>query len=133
TKTPSYTQTGLADKPIAQDRIARARAYVDAARSYVYGTVEAAWEYATSGPRVDMEHGIPLALAGSFAMDAACHAVDLVHAVTGTTGIREERRFQQYFRDAHTVSQHAFSSASRFESLGKLMLGRESDWPFYYL
>jgi alkylation response protein AidB-like acyl-CoA dehydrogenase len=66
-------------------------------------------------------------------VDAACQAVDLLHAVAGTTGIREEHRFQQYFRDVHTLSQHAFSSAGRFESLGKLLLGRESDWPFHYL
>ena len=38
-----------------------------------------------------------------------------------------EYRFQQYFRDAHTMTQHAFSSASRYESVGALMLGRESD------
>jgi hypothetical protein len=25
------------------------------------------------------------------------------------------------------------SCAARYESLGKLLLGRESDWPFYYL
>jgi len=39
----------------------------------------------------------------------------------------------QYFRDVHTASQHAFASISRFESIGKLMLGRQSDWAFYYL
>jgi alkylation response protein AidB-like acyl-CoA dehydrogenase len=77
--------------------------------------------------------GIPLALAGSHAIEAACQAVDLVHSCAGTSGIRNERRFQQYFRDVHTISQHAFVSHSRFESTGKLMLGRESDWPFYYL
>ena len=53
--------------------------------------------------------------------------------MTGTTGIRETARFQRYFRDAHTASQHAFGSASRFESVGKLLLGRESDWGFFYL
>jgi indole-3-acetate monooxygenase len=132
-KTPSYTQTGLADKPTVQDRIARARAEVEAARSYLYGAVAEAWEHVQSGPRLDIEHGMPLALAGSFAIEAACRAVDLVHAMAGTTAIRDEHRFQQYFRDVHTVSQHAFSSPNRFESLGKLMLGRECDWAFYYL
>src|SRR6185295_4781342 len=38
-KTPSYTQTALVDKPIVQDKLARARAQVDAARAYIYSTV----------------------------------------------------------------------------------------------
>ena len=132
-KVPSYTQTGLADKPVVQERVARAQAYVDAGRRSLYGAVEDAWEFVKGGTNVGMAQGIPIALAGSFAMEAAATAVDLVHASAGTTGIRDEHRFQQYFRDIHTLSQHAFSSASRFESLGKLLLGRESDWVFYYL
>jgi indole-3-acetate monooxygenase len=132
-KTPSYTQTGLADKPVVQERVARARAYVEAARSYLHATVGDAWDAVQTTARLDIPLGISTALSGSFAMEAATTAVDLVHASAGTTAIREEQRFQQYFRDVHTISQHAFSSASRFESLGKLILGRETDWAFYYL
>lgn len=132
-KTPSYTQTGLADKPVVQDKIARARAVVDAARSYVYSTTSEAEEILQTQPGLSLEQRMPLALAGSFGIEASMQAVDLVHACAGTSGIRNERRFQQYFRDVHTLSQHAFSSPSRFESVGKLMLGRESDWPFHYV
>lgn len=133
-KTPSYTQTALADRSIVQDRIARARAAVDAARSYVEKAVGQAWQHTQeTGKLISMEYGIPMALAGSYAHEATCQAVDLVQSVVGTTGIRAEQRFQQYFRDVHTVSQHAFSSPSRFESVGKILLGRESDWAFYYL
>ena len=106
---------------------------IDAGRHYLYGAFGEAWEYVQSGRRIGLEQGIPLALAGSFAVDSACIAVDLVHASAGTTAIRNEYRFQQYFRDVHTASQHAFGSISRFESIGKLMLGRQSDWGFYYL
>jgi hypothetical protein len=31
------------------------------------------------------------------------------------------------------MNQHALASAARFESLGKLTLGRQSDWAFHYL
>jgi alkylation response protein AidB-like acyl-CoA dehydrogenase len=132
-KTPSYTHVGLADKPVVQDKLARARATVDAARGYLYGSLAAADEAVRTQPRLSLEQGIPLALAGSHAIEAACQAVDLVHSCVGTSGIRNEHSFQRYFRDVHTVSQHAFASPSRFESIGKLILGRESDWPFYYL
>jgi len=132
-KTPSYTQTPLGDRPVVQDRIARARALIEAGQHYVYGAAAEAWECVQSGRRIEMAQGIPLALAGSFAVEASSNAVDLVHASAGTTAIRNEYRFQQYFRDVHTASQHAFASISRFESIGKLMLGRQSDWAFYYL
>ncbi len=58
---------------------------------------------------------------------------EIAERLTGTSCIRNEQRFQQYFRDVHTISQHAFASPNRFESIGKLILGRESDSPFYYL
>lgn len=132
-KTPSYTRVALADKPVVQDKLARARAAVDAARGYLYGALAAADEVVRTQPKLGIEQGIPLALAGSHAIEAAGQAVDLVHSCVGTSGIRDELRFQQYFRDVHTISQHAFASPSRFESVGKLLLGRESDWPFYYL
>src|ERR1700738_1868619 len=132
-KTPSYTHVGLADKPVVQDKLARARAGVDAARTYLYSSLAAADETVRTRPRLSIEQGIPLALAGSHAVEAACQAVDLVHSCAGTSGIRNEQRFQQYFRDIHTISQHAFASPTRFESIGKLILGRESDWPFHYL
>jgi len=132
-KTPSYTQTSIADKPVVQDRVARARASVDAARHYVYGVAEAAMDYVASHEKLDLAHGLPLALAGSYGIEASAQAVDLVHACAGTSAIRDERPFQEYFRDIHTLQQHAFSSAARFESVGKVLLGRESDWAFYYL
>lgn len=132
-KTPSYTHVGLADKPIMQDKLARARAAVDAARSYLYSSLATADEIVRTQPKLSIEQGVPLALAGSYAVEAATQVVDLVHSCAGTSGIRNEQRFQRYFRDVHTISQHAFVSSARFESIGKLMLGRQSDWPFYYL
>jgi alkylation response protein AidB-like acyl-CoA dehydrogenase len=133
TKTPSYTQVALADKPVVQDQLARARAGVDAARAYLYAALAAADEAVQTQPGLTTEQGIPLALAASHAVEAASQAVDLVHRCAGTSGIRNEYRFQQYFRDVHTISQHAFVSPARFESVGKLLLGRASDWPFYAL
>lgn len=133
-KTPSYTITGLADRPVVQDRIARAKAAIEAGMSYIERSMQRAYEHTlASGERIGIEQGIPLALAGSYGHEAANQAVDLVHSVVGTSGIRAEQRFQQYFRDVHTVSQHAFSTPSRFESVGKLLLGRETDWAFYTL
>ena len=132
-KTPSYTQVGLSDRVTIQDRVARAKAMVDASRAYLYRALDDAWAYLSTGAKITPEQGIPVQLASCYAIETAGKVVDLVHAAVGTTGIRNEHRFQQYFRDVHTVSQHAFGSPTRFESVGKLLLGKESDWGFFYL
>jgi alkylation response protein AidB-like acyl-CoA dehydrogenase len=133
TKTPTLMQTTLADRSSVQDGVARARALIDAARSYIYATVGEAWQFVQGGARITVAEGVPLGLAGPFGMRAAVQAVDLVYDMAGSTAFRQEHPFQQYFRDLHTLSQHAEVSAARFESLGKVMLGRQSDWPFYYV
>jgi hypothetical protein len=54
-------------------------------------------------------------------------------AVAGTTGIRNQALYQKYFRDVHTITQHAFLSASRFESARQMMVEVDTDWPFFRL
>jgi Acyl-CoA dehydrogenase, C-terminal domain len=70
---------------------------------------------------------------GAGAMRMPARAVDLIFASAGTTAIRNAAAFQKHFRDVHTMTQHAFGSASRFESAGQLMLGGDTDWPFFAL
>ena len=31
------------------------------------------------------------------------------------------------------IAQHALASAARYESLGQMLLGKQSDWLFFYL
>ena len=132
-KTPSYTQKLLADQPVARDRVARARALIEAGRATLYSAVDDAWRFVQGGGRITGDNCISLGLAASFGMEAAVQAVDLVHGVAGTTAIREEYPFERYFRDVHTISQHTQASSARFESLGAMVLGRRSDWALYYV
>ena len=69
-------------------------------------------------------------MATSHAIAHAAKTVDLVHAAAGTSALRSACKFQQYFRDVHTVTPHAFASASRYESVGARLLGVASDWDF---
>ncbi|MBV8739140.1 MAG: hypothetical protein JO007_18195 [Alphaproteobacteria bacterium] len=47
--------------------------------------------------------------------------------MAGTTAISEGNPFERRFRDAHTVSQHLQGRVSHFETVGKHLLGIESD------
>jgi len=92
-----------------------------------------AWSTVSQGSPLSQNQKIAMQLVTSHAIKSAVEIVTLVHQAAGTTGIREENRFERYFRDMHTLSQHAFGSALRFQSAGKMLLAQESDWPFFDL
>jgi alkylation response protein AidB-like acyl-CoA dehydrogenase len=132
-KTPSFTTKALRDRPVVQSQIAQAEARLGAARAYLYQTFEEIWPEAVKGRKIDMQQKASVQLAQTHAILASAEVVDLVQAAAGTTGIREEHRFQRYFRDVHTINQHGFGSASRYEAAGQVLLGLPPDWPFFGL
>jgi indole-3-acetate monooxygenase len=131
TKTPSYTGSSLGQRPVVQRQVAEAEATLGAGRAYLYTTFQENWDAAVQGAELTLDRKLKMQLATTHAIVCAAKAVELVHAAAGTSSIRNEYQFQKYFRDVHTITQHAFASASRYESVGALMLGAESDWGFF--
>jgi alkylation response protein AidB-like acyl-CoA dehydrogenase len=132
-KTPAYTGKTLRDRPVVQSQVAQAEAKLGAARAYLYEGLQQVWEGAVQGQTINTQQKIQLQLAATHAIVASAEVVDLVHAAAGTTGIRTEHPFERHFRDVHTITQHGYVSASRYESTGQLLLGLKSDWPFFAL
>jgi alkylation response protein AidB-like acyl-CoA dehydrogenase len=132
-KTPAYTRSPLAQRPVVQTQIAQAEALLGAARAYFYQVLGEAWTTVADGEPLSMRQKMDVQLATSHAIKSAADIATLVHQAAGTTGIRNEQPFERFFRDAHTITQHAFGSAARFESVGKLLLGQETDWAFFAL
>lgn len=132
-KTPNYTVAKVSERPVAQLQLARAEAMLSAARSYMYEAMEEAWDAAASGQFLNQDQKVKLQLATCHAIETSAAAVDLVHATAGTSSIRDGQTFEQNFRDVHTITQHAFGSAARLESTGKLLFGQPTDWPFFSL
>ncbi|AKJ27446.1 acyl-CoA dehydrogenase family protein [Caldimonas brevitalea] len=130
-KTPQYTLSPLRERPGVQAQAARAEALLGAGRAYLHSAVGDAWQTALDGGRPTLQQKMQLQLATTFAIRAAADAVDLVHEVAGTSAIRETQRFQRYFRDVHSVTQHAFGSTARYESVGRLLFGLPPDWTFF--
>jgi alkylation response protein AidB-like acyl-CoA dehydrogenase len=111
--------------------VAEAEALLGAGRAYLYETFRDIWEAMVEGGELNLTQKMRMQLAATHAMQAAAQVVNLVHAAAGASAIRNEYRFQEYFRNVHTMTQHAFTSASRYESVGAMMLGVESDWGFF--
>ena len=131
-KTPSYTTTMLKDRSIVQLRFAQAVAKVESARAYLHEVFDAAWQGALDGRSLDLAGKARLQLASSHAPIAAAEAVDLIHSLVGTAGIRNDQAFQRHFRDAHVITQHAYVCESRMEAVGQVRFGLDPNWPFLH-
>lgn len=131
-KTPSYTASTLRDRPVVQLRLGKAMATLEAARAYFYEAYDEAWQAALDGRRPDLAGKARLQSACSYVPIAAAGAVDLIHSLIGSSGIRNETPFPRHFRDAHTVTQHAYVSEARFSAVGQVALGLDPDWGFLH-
>jgi alkylation response protein AidB-like acyl-CoA dehydrogenase len=132
-KTPGYTDRSLRNREVAQANVARAQATIGAARAYLHQAVDSVHRTAQAGMKPTLQEGVQVQLATCNALEAGSRVVNLVHDTVGTSGIRQEHRFEQLYRDGRTISQHAFASLSRYESCGKVLFGLPSDWGFFYL
>jgi alkylation response protein AidB-like acyl-CoA dehydrogenase len=131
-KTPHLTTTTLQDKSIVQRRIGEAQAQYEAGRAYLHETIKETWVSAQAGKRMTLHQQMKLNSAAIFAIKASSEAVSLIHEVAGLSAVRDSYRFQKHWRDVHTITQHAYTSTLRYESIGQLMLGLPPEWPFFY-
>ena len=131
-KTPSYTSTTLRERSVVQMRFAKAVAKVESARAYLHESFDVAWQGALDGRSLDMAGRARLQLAACHVPIAAAEAVDLIHSIAGTTGVRNDQEFQRHFRDVHVITQHAYISESRMEAVGQVHFGLDPDWGFLH-
>ncbi|HRC57799.1 MAG: hypothetical protein IPI49_22655 [Myxococcales bacterium] len=132
-KTPNFMAKKVAESQSVQRLLGRAEARWRAAHSYIYETIEELWKHQLTGEFVTNAHAIDMQLAACFAIESSREVSEMVHEIAGSTGFQEASPLEQLFRDAHTMSQHAFASAARFESAAKAILGFENDWAFFKL
>ncbi|MFF3227109.1 acyl-CoA dehydrogenase family protein [Nocardia suismassiliense] len=133
TKRGNFMTELLGDSASVQRQLGKAEAKHRAARSYLYSTVDELWQHQLTGEFVTTEHGISMQLAACFVIETAREISEITHEIAGSTGFRESSPLEKYFRDAHTISQHAFASQARYESAVKAMLGKPNDWLFFQL
>lgn len=129
-KVPAYTAKSLRDRSVVQMRLAQAEAELSAARALLFEEQGKAWEIASRGEILPMPQRARCLMAASHVVISCARAIQLVHSCVGASGIREEKKFQRYFRDVHVITQHAYVCETRLEAVGQVMLGMEPDWSF---
>ena len=127
------TANSLRDRATAQAQVAEAQAIVNAARATLYSSITEGLDEATRTGAVSLPTKLTMQLAACFAADQCARAVQLVWSAAGTSGIKTGSPLHRYFRDINTLSQHASKSLPRYESVGRIMFGVESDWPIFAL
>lgn len=115
--------TAAASKPAVQADVGRAEAVLRAARSWLYETVEEAWDTVQAGNKVSIEQATLMRLARVNAMTAGVQAVDLIYSTAGSASVYSNSLIDRCFRDIHVAAQHVALHPSNYETCGAVLLG----------
>jgi alkylation response protein AidB-like acyl-CoA dehydrogenase len=128
-KVPVGMRSSLRDRPMAQVDLAQAAGALRAARAYLYGMNEELWRRGEAGGEFDLELRAAARLASVTAVKLCLQSVDLIHDASGMTGATVGHEIERCWRDLHTMSQHVILSSSRYEVIGRVMLGLDPASP----
>ena len=129
-KMPRWGGRSLREDPLIQIAIAEADTKLASACCYLVTTLHDAEEMACGRGPLSLDQRMKIRAAGTFALRAATQVVDHLYELAGTTSIFTGNALERRFRDAHTVSQHLQGRISHFETVGKHMLGVETEARF---
>jgi alkylation response protein AidB-like acyl-CoA dehydrogenase len=115
--------TAAANKPSVQASVGRAEAALRAARSWLYETVEEAWDEVQAGRPVAIGQATLMRLARVNAMTAGVQAVDLIYSAAGSASVYSNGLIDRCFRDIHVAAQHLAMHPTNYETCGAALLG----------
>jgi len=130
-KIPMMSASTLKDRPIAQYRVAEAKARYRSVRAYVMETMNDVQEELKAG----REFPSPLAtqaarLACTHGANECMHVVDLLHNTAGTTGMRMYSPLERKLRDSHGCATHRWVSHQLYQDLGAILMGHPASPEF---
>jgi alkylation response protein AidB-like acyl-CoA dehydrogenase len=129
-KTPRGYASKLRDSAVVQSEIGASEARLRGARAYLMATIGEVWAEIQRANRLSLDQRIALRLAASHAVHEAIDVADTAYHAAGATAIFDRNPFERRFRDIHTVGQQVQARRSHFETVGRLILGLETDLQF---
>ena len=127
-KVPAMTTMALRERSATQANLARAEGALRSARLLHYEAAREAWEDVVAQQAVSLSRRADLLLAATNSVQRAADAIDWIYSSAGTTGIFTKSPLERHFRDIHVMTQHAFFSFSRYETVGQVYLGLPPDF-----
>ncbi|MHB8576094.1 MAG: acyl-CoA dehydrogenase family protein [Dehalococcoidia bacterium] len=129
-KTPRGAKSVLRENAVIQSQVARAEAELQAAHALLHTVIADAWAVAASAGEISLKERMALRLATTFAIHASARVVDTVYHAAGATAIFANNAFERRFRDVHAVTQQIQGSQAHFETVGRYLLGVETEFVF---
>lgn len=130
-KVPMLSASKMAERPIAQYRMAEQTAKFRAARALVMDAMGAVEEELLKGAEApSAETTINARLACTYGAQACMEVVDVVHASCGTSASYMKNPLERKLRDAHGAASHRWVAHPLYETLGSILFGAEPDAEF---
>ena len=126
-KTAAGSRRRLAERGVAQARVAEAAPALRAARALVAESIGAAWEEARERGEVGTGRRLGLRLAATHAARASAAVVAAAHELAGVTGVYEGSRLERAIRDVNVATRHMLVAPATNELTGRLLLGLDTD------
>lgn len=126
-KVPQGSGRTLSQRTEAQVDLARAEATVRSARLLLHDAYGTAWDAATAGDPVTVEHRRVIRLATTDATQRCADVVSRLHRTAGGEAVYRRCPLERLFRDANVVSQHAMAAERTYELAGRLRFGLDTD------
>jgi alkylation response protein AidB-like acyl-CoA dehydrogenase len=120
TKVPVLSQGVLADKPVANAKLGRAKALIESGHAYVRDALAKEWAAVCDGRRPTMADRGVLWLPATHAAQTALEATELLYSAGGADSVYATSALDRCLRDARTAVQHICTQEIKYEVAGRL-------------
>jgi alkylation response protein AidB-like acyl-CoA dehydrogenase len=128
-KRPLASFDVLADRGYAHVAVGEAEGLLLAAEDTLAAAANDIWRQAEQRREFTVDDRARQRARTVTAVELACRSVDVIHGVAGMTSARTGTALERAWRDVHTASQHVNLNVARFETIGRIVLGRDPGSP----
>jgi len=129
-KVPRGMRATLRENAVVQAGVARARAKLESAESYLMHSIGDICDAVQATRRITLEQRMRIRLCSTHAIHAAREAGEFAYEAAGASAVFAAQPFERRFRDLHTICQQLQGRAAHFETVGQHLLGLEADTTF---
>jgi len=129
-KTPRGFKHTLRESAVVQSQVALAEARLGSARTYLLAELGEIWRAVGRAGTLALDQRVRIRLAATHAIQEAKDVVDGSYHAAGATAIFQGSGFERRFRDMHAVTQQLQGRVAHYETVGRFLLGLETDTSF---
>jgi alkylation response protein AidB-like acyl-CoA dehydrogenase len=129
-KMPRGYRQPLRESAVVQSQVALAEARLGSARTYLLAELGEIWRAVGRAGTLALDQRVRIRLAATHAIQQAKEVVDGAYHAAGATAIFEGSAFERRFRDMHAVTQQLQGRVAHYETVGRFLLGLETDTSF---